>query len=640
MKVPKNEKLNNFLGNLIATVKSLNKTVFFRMCFPLFLMILIVILVFAQTIAWQTNVVNTGGLMFSVETWNFSADVVLVGQQTPASPGDSGIIEIRMTNDSSELAVASVKILKEQLTAKMRSRMFFYVDTSTVRNGETVNGLYINSRNSYTYTIFPHHQVMLSSGVTNQPLIKWEWTYDNLGYYVYGKKDASGNIDVLEYLSPIKYDFDFMRTTFDGNGRLETVDGVLTAENFLISFSKTDGYNGQIQSGSMTVDGYYPVELNNDTGYGVFAYLCTLDEINDGAASDTQLGNNTADIGQATVRFTGQNCGSDGTLVYDEQSLKAALSTPGLNILTLNQDIQLSEPVSVGQSCQSVIDLAGHKITSTAGTVIKAQEGASLMLNNGEISGNNGTGVSLSAAYVTLNDVVITGVDEGITVYDNKSSGAFDSVIHINGCDINAGEDGLLIYGNASSTQKTNVIIENSNIIGQNYAGVICNGTHYGTDISIANSTVKGKYTSIYFPQKDSTLTVDTCVLEGYTGLAVKGGTVNVINCVVTGTGEYIPLPEDSSELSKSGWWDTGDGIYLEANYIEQQTKITISGENTKVMGTQQGTLAVRKYPADVSQASIEISGGSFSSDVTDYLKEGYGISSSSDWYTVTKKSN
>ena len=57
-------------------------------------------------------------------------------------------------------------------------------------------------------------------------------------------------------------------------------------------------------------------------------------------------------------------------------------------------------------------------------------------------------------------------------------------------------------------------------------------------------------------------------------------------------------------------------------------------------MGTQQGTLAVRKYPTDVSQASIEISGGSFSSDVTDYLKEGYGISSSSDWYTVTKKSN
>ena len=638
MKMPKKAKLNNFLGNLTVTVKSLPKTALFRMCFPLFLMILIIILVFAQTIAWQTNVVHTGGVMFSVETWDFSAEVALVGQQMPSSPGDSGVIEIRMTNDSSELAVASVKVSKEQLNPKMRSRMFFYVDTYAVRNGETVNGLYINSRNSYTYTIFPHHQVMLGTGVSYQPSIKWEWTYDNLGYYVYGKKDASGNVQVEEYLCPIKYDFDFMRTTFDENGRLMTIDGVLTAEDFLISFSKTDGYKGQIEKGSMTADGYYPIEINNDTGFGIFAYLCTLDEINEGSRLDTQLGNDSASIGQATVQFTGQNCGSDGTLVFDENSLKSALSTPGLNVLTLNQDIELSEPISINQSCQSVIDLAGHKIISTANTVIKAQEGALLMLNNGEIKGNKGTGVSLSSAYVTLNDVTITNVEEGITIYDNKSSGAFDSVIHLNGCDIQAEEDGLLIYGNIASAQKTNVIIEKSNIIGQNYAGVICNGTHYGTDISITNSTVKGKYTSVYFPQRDSTLTLNNCILEGYTGLAVKGGTVNVIDCAVTGTGKNTPLPQDSAQLSMSGWWDTGDGIYLEVNYSQYPTKITISGENTKVIGSQEGTFAVRKYPVDVSKASIEILGGSFSSDVTDYVKNGYSVSLSSGWYTVAKE--
>lgn len=634
MKIPKKLKLNS--SGMLSNITELQKTIVYRLILLLFVIVLVFVILFAQTIAWQTNVVHTGGLMLSADSWNFSAEVTMLEQNTPASPGDTGIIEMQITNDSSDLAVASVRASKEQITEKMRHRLFFYADISTVQNGETVDVVYINTVNSYTYTVFPHRELVLNAEAVGQPVIKWEWTYDDLGYYVYGKKTESGTIQVEDYLRPITYTFDHMRTTFRADGKLETVDGVLTAEDFLLSFSKTDGYQGQINVAAVTDDGYYPVTFNDETGYGVFAYLCTLDEINQGSFHDAALGNNAEAIGQATIRFTGQNSNSDGALVFDEESLKTALSTPGLNILTLNQDIALMTPVSISGGAQAVIDLAGHTITSAADTVIDAKNGALLILNNGEIVGNGGTGVSAIGSYVTLNDMTVTSVKEGIVVYDQKSNLKNDSVVHLANCHVNAQEDGLLIYGNAAvSDENTKIVVENCEIIGQQYAGVICNGTQYGTDISVENSTVKGKYTGIYFPQKDSVLRVSTSNIEGYTGIAVKGGTVHITDSTVTGTGEYSPLPEDPSQLPMSGWWDTGDGVYLEANYSQWQTSVFISGESTKITGTKEGTLAVRLYPANASQASIKIGGGVFSSDVTPFLKEGCRVNSTADGYTV-----
>lgn len=658
VKIPQIQQLNNYLGKLRSAIGKLPSAIsklpsnigklplaisklgrkdIIRMGLLMMVLVVTTVLIFAQTVAWQTNVVHTGGLMFSADTWDFSADVSIGSQNTLAFPGDSGVIDIEIANDSADLAAASIKVLKEQINSKMRSRIYFYVDTTAVRYGETINRVYINDRNSYTYTIFPHNELMLKSDSAYQPLVKWEWTYDNLGYYVYGKKNVDGTVEIQEYLRPIEYDFDYMRTTFASNGRLETIDGQTTAEEFLITYSKTDGYEGQIAGGSATALGYYPVKVNEQTGYGIFAYLCTLSEINQGSLDDTQFGANSESIGQATVKFTGQNCRNDGVLVFDENSLKAALSTPGLNILTLNQDITLTQTISAKDSAQVVIDLAGHKITSTANTVIDAKNGASVMVSNGEIHGNGGIGVNSVSSSVTLSGVTITNVDEGVAIYDNKGTVGVDSAVHLKDCNISASEDGLLIYGNAASEQKTTVIVEECNINGENYAGIICNGAQYGTDINITNSTIKGKYTAIYFPQKESTLTVKSSILEGYTGLAVKGGTVNIVDCTITGTGEYTPLPDDPSKLSNSGWCDTGDGVYLESNYTQWQTKIYISGDKTKITGSKDGTLAVRKYPADSPNAFIEISGGDFSSDITGFLKEGYSLNSSSNRYEVTK---
>lgn len=643
MKIPNPLKLNSALGNPLEVLKFLRKKVIFRVALLSVVLVLTIVLVFAQTIAWQTNVVHTGGLMFTADTWNFSVDGSLISNSTPAAPGDSKVIGLQISNESANLAAASVKVSKEEIIEDMKHRMFFYVDTTAVRNGETVDRVYISNKSSYTYTLFPYETLELTEDSNDSAVIKWEWTYDNLGYYVYGKKTDDNKIQVEEYLRPIEYDFDFMRTTFYSDGSLETVDGKTTAATFLKNFSKTDGYEGEIDTSNVTSDGYYTVSINNETGYGVFAYLCTLDEINQGSVKDTELGSNTSSIGQAKVQLTGQNCRTDGVLVFDENSLTEALSTSGLNMLTLAKDIELTQTINVTDSSQVVIDLAGHTITSNAENIFTAKEGGSVMLNNGTIvaEDSSSTAVYTVAGTVALNDVTILNAYEGIKVRDNLSTTGGDSVVSLSNCTIKAQTEGLFIYGGGSLTSgNTKVVIENCNILGESYAGIVCNGTYDGIEMTIKNSTVKGYYTSIYFPTDDSTLTVETSVLEGYTGLAVKGGTVHLTNCKITGTGAYTELP-DQSKLSKSGWWDTGDGVYLEANYSDRDTRIYIYGNDTEIIGTQSNTCAVRMYPSEAEFAAIEIFGGKYNTDVSDYVGTDYTLVKNSDTeYTVERKSN
>ena len=637
MKIPNLLKLNNALGSPKDILKFLRKKIVFRIALLAVIIILTLVLIFAQTVAWQTNVVHTGGLMFTADTWNFSMDGSLISQSTPAAPGDTEIVSLKISNESDNLAAASVKVSKEQIIEQMRYRMFFYVDTKAVRNGETVDRVYISNKYSYTYTLFPYNVIDLNENNKSNPLIKWEWTYDNLGYYVYGKKTADDTIKVEEYIRPIEYEFDEMKTTFSENGKLKTIDGKTTATEFLKDFSKTDGFEGQINTSSTTADGFYTVTYDNSTGYGVFAYLCTLSEINNGSEQDTILGNNTAKIGEAKIQIVGQNSRTDGVLVGDQAALETALSTPGLNMVTVAKDIKLDKTITVSDDSQAVIDLAGHTLTSTAKRVITAEDGGSVMVCNGEIDAKGNDGIYAVASSVTLKDVTLKNTYEGILVYDNKSSTNGDSVISLSDCTIEAEEDGLLVYGNGSLSQEnTKIVIDNCLITGKNYSGIICNGGNYGMDITVTNSTIKGFYTAVYFPSQNSSLNIKDSKLEGYTGMAIKGGMVNIIDSTITGTGAFTELP-DPSKLSGSGWNDTGDGVYLEANY-DWSTKIIISGENTKIVGTENNTRAVRMYPEGRSNASIEISGGVFSSDVSAFVKTGYEVNTTNEGYVVVAK--
>ena len=635
---PNNRKRSDSTTDTSVRVKTLQNQIGLRIVLVALVLVLTVVLVFSLTVAWQTNVVQSGGLTFTAEGWNFSGSMEIDGQAFAIAPGDSGIVSLSLKNESASLVAASMTVSKDQLLAKAKSKIYFYVDTAVERNGETVERVYLGKKASYTYAIFPYGEVVVTETSHNAPPLMWEWQYDTLGYYVLGT-EANGIVTVEDFIRPIVYEYDEFKTTFDENGSLLTVDGVTTAEEFLTSVSEKDGYAGTIDVSKKTAYGYYPVDVN-EHNYGVWAYLCTYSEIQTAATDDTELGNQQAALGNVRVSINAQNSREEGTTVGNAAALVQAVGQTGLQMLTLTEDIVLSEALAVDANTRLMIDLDGHTLTSNASTaVIDARSGAEIMVYNGTLSGGGSTlaGIAASGATLTLNQVTVQNVDEGLTIFDNLDTEGRDSTIRLINCKVYGKEDALWIKANGAVSEKaTSIVIEGGEYHGEMYAGILCNGTYYGNEIRITGATITGKYTGIYFPPKDSTLLVDRCTVEGQTGIVVKGGVVTIQNSTVKGTGVGEQLPSDPADLPLSGWIDSGDGIYLESNYAAWTTTVVISGRDTHV--SSQHALAVRQYPMSMPQVSLTVMGGTFDSSVSDYLPSGYIETEADGFYTVSQQ--
>ena len=267
-------------------LKRLQNSIMARIISGVIVMILALVLIFSLTIAWQTNVIQTGGLQFTSEKWDFDGTVEISSAGIDIAPGESGVIDMVLTNNSNLLTSVSVSTSKAEMDDVMQNRLYFYVDTTGERNNEITERIWLNSMSSYTYTMLPHSELILNETEKEAPLIKWTWVYDVLGYYVLGTINGS-TTEINEYLRPIEYDYDISLTTFDSTGNLLTTDGTTTAVEFLSQLSQSDGYANSIDASVVATKGYYPVSVNSE-GYGVWAYLCTYDEIN----NNINIGNN------------------------------------------------------------------------------------------------------------------------------------------------------------------------------------------------------------------------------------------------------------------------------------------------------------------------------------------------------------
>lgn len=633
-----NQKIdsNKTTANGVKSLNILKNRILIRIFLGMLIIVLTVVLIFALTTAWQTNIIQTGGLNFTAEKWNFSGDVTIDSTNINIAPGRTGAIELSISNDSALIASVSVNVSKNNLDNRMHKRLYFYIDTPSVRNNEQMDKIWLNSRSTYTYSMFPYTALAINEKYKDAPLLKWTWVYDVVGYYVLGfATPTEQESDVYrmveeEYLRPIEYDFDMSKTTFDSSGYLETIDGVTTAFEFIAELTKNDGYDGvidkdvdeaYIKTKVKATGGYYPIDVD-ENGYGVWAYLCSLDEITQNIDFDTKVGNGTEEITslKANVIITGHNSNAMTVSVSDEAELLASLLNDDVAMVKLEEDVVLSDSLIIDKGSSTWIDLNGHKLTGlNATTVIHANPGSVLMVQNGTISGtgDNTAAITANGAIVTLDNVTVTDSIEGLFVRDNLNNEGLDSKISIINSDILCKEDGLLIYGNTKSEKFTEILIRDSNIVGSTYTGIICNGTHWGTQIDIINSTVDGYYASIYFPQKNSILNITDSKMTGNTGVVAKGGTINIVDSNVYARGPYVPI----SDISMSGWTDSGDAIYLETNY-GFDTELNISG-NSKIQSIAEGTLAVREYPL-ADNVSINITGGSFSSSVESFLSDDY----------------
>jgi hypothetical protein len=620
---------NNADNSSVQRLKAAKQNILRQALLAVFVAVLAIVVVVTMTTAWYNNIVHTSGLMFQSAAWGFKGQVQVTDAPIKAAPGDKGNISLTINNDGEDIVEATVNVSKAMMSEPMQKRLFFYAQASQMRNGENVERVYLNSQEGYTYTIFSKGNLTLTDTVHNDAQLKWQWVYDVLGYYVLGTLRDDGSVEIREYLRPVEYDYDEARTTFkpqNGTGsvlELETVDGKTTVEEFLQNISATDGYPGTIDPASKTAGGFYKVTADEDN-YGVWVYLCNYADIASETYWDTQVGEKAAaaetdptitlDTYTARLTVSGQKSDVDVQVISTQKRLEEALSSQEDAVLQLTQDLSM-DSVVVPSGKKVLLDLNQHTLTAQGAMLMDLEEGSSVMVFGGNLEGEGIIGFTTRGAELTFHNVTAQGMKRLVTVQDNYGQGA-DSKISLVGCDIKAQESVVHLVGNGSASQQlTQLIVENSTLEGD-YAGIVGNGNSdsCGTDTTVLNSTIKGRWASIYMPQKNSTMTIMNSTLEGYTGIVLKGGYTKIVASKITGTGAF-----NEPAYSNNGFTDTGDGVYVEANYTAEIV-VELYGDCEV---TSQNALAVRKYKEDATNATIAIYGGTYSSDVSAYLGEG-----------------
>ena len=667
--MPKIQKTNNSSNRQESSpvLARMRKRILIQAGMALSAIALTLVMVFAMTAAWYTNIVHTSGLTFEVETWGFNGMISSEMEAIAAGPGDDGVIDLKVENTSNSTSSVGVSFSKVLMPPEIQKRIFFYVDTPMVRNNETVERVYLNSQESYTYNLFSQGTLTLTETVHNAPQLKWHWVYDLLGYYVQADvvkmADGSKGLTEIEYLRPIEYDYDkaTMEYAADEDGEkimvLKTVDGTMTPEEFLVAFSKTDGYEGEIIPENVLVDdrgySFYPVRVDKD-GNGVYAYLCSYSEIQLNTAYDTALGLGTAaekDLPpyKAKLMVSAQKSKNSVVSVSSLSGLSSAIELGVADTIELGSNVTFGEGevLTIRQGQRVMLDLNGKTITvtDTDTTPFQVEEGGSLTMVNGSIvhetEGNKTTAIQTTGAEVVMSGVNLDGFYRGLRISDNAVGSetlSLDSNVRLVDCEWSTADCTLMVYGNGiASEQKSLVIVENckltSNAITITGGG---NDDSFGTDIQIIDSTItsaatrngnENPYSAIYQPQRESVLTIYNSSISGYTGIALKAGKLNIIGSAVQGLGTGLDKVE---KFSGSGFNDTGDAVYIETNYnhpieLNISDLVTVVGDKTETktaLLSSENRYALRVYDPAAANVKINIVSGNFSGGTAAFPNE------------------
>lgn len=616
MKEEKNLKKPN---KLLQTIR---KKVWIQISIAVSTVALMLVLIFAMSAAWFTNVVKAGDLVFHTAVWGFQGQVTLDTGSIEAGPGKSGVVSMEVNNTGSDMIFAGVRINKT-MEEDLSKRIYLYVDAASTQNGETVEQVYLNSKESYSYLIPSQNKLILGKEYYNDARVMWKWVYDVVGYYFLGTVDQ-GVVTEEEYLRPVEYNLD--KATFDSNGKLTTVDGSTSVSKFVKDLSSKDGYAGTIDT-AKAVNGYYPVEVDAN-GKGVWLYLLSWAEIQQETETDVALGSAPEKkTGIVRLIISAQGGQFETTEVSTVTELQTALNSNTVGVIQLTNDLHLQAGTSLTMSngTQAVLNLNGNTITTTDATpAVQVNNGGKLTVFDGTIQGcdaPNSVGIKVVNGGLTMSKVTVSNVIDAISVVDSAGEGQ-DSMVRLSECTVTGTDCALLIKGNGDdSGQLTQITIEKSTLHGD-LGAIWGNGSDYnsGTSIQIMDSTVTGGAAAIYHPQGHSVLTISNSNLSGDMGLAIKGGTVRVIDTVITANGEG-DVGNLNPGFSASGFKDIGSAVYLETNY-EWSMSVVIEGAKTQI--TSEKDWAIRVNEPGASNASVQILGGTFNSSVAEFTPEGY----------------
>lgn len=331
-----------------------------------------------------------------------------------------------------------------------------------------------------------------------------------------------------------------------------------------------------------------------------------------------------ANVGGFLTESTGIVMGvsaEEATSVSTAEELKNAVEAGGAVQLTAN--IDLTETLNVTEDV--TIDLNGHNITAVGYRAFHVKSGTLTLSGSGTVSSTHTDGDELGES----SSVIRVGNGSATTKDGSTPAGLY---VGKNVTISTAWCYGVTVFG--SSTTETVDVYGTVSVTGEECA-VSGNGNpqNSGTTINIypgAEVTATGDV-AIYHPQA-GTLNITGGRIEGLGGIEAKAGTA-AISIKGSDTSIIATAEETSHKANGNGTSTRGYAIAAVENAgYAGSPQINVSGGN--IVGPVE--LVKDNAVADEKKGAISITGGTFNTDVSAYVAEGYEVYQSGNSYTVS----
>ena len=309
---------------------------------------------------------------------------------------------------------------------------------------------------------------------------------------------------------------------------------------------------------------------------------------------------------------------ADATEVKTEAELTTAVSNGGE--IKLGANITLTSMLTIPADKTVTLDLNGLSITS-AGKVIKNNGiltitdtkggGKIISTDNTAVGvGDNSKTTIKTAIIESVEGAVITGYATGATI--NIEDGIFSA------------SDNAVVAGNGNRTNEAGAertVGNTINISGGTFNGQIKTSTYVAC--------------GIYAPWKDTIkVTGGTFNITGGAGIVARAGSVSVSNATINTTGNATGKVGDSRVVVPC----SAIVFDSEAAYPALTNTSAISVESG-TFTSEADAISVVKPESEGAVERVAVTGGTFSTDVTEYLAEGKILQKNGDTYTAVTNS-
>lgn len=311
--------------------------------------------------------------------------------------------------------------------------------------------------------------------------------------------------------------------------------------------------------------------------------------------------------------------------VETSDQLVSCVETSG-NVCKLSKNVVLTTYVEVGGNV--IVDLNGHSITPADSFPALPHRSIFTVLRGGILTINDSVGngkISVGSSTSIYSAIKVTKTDEG-------------------------------------ANGKVATVKVNGGILEGYYYAITGNGSRHDTNIIINGGVIKGleetESLGIFNPQ-DGNVTINGGTISGVTGIEMRSGTLVVNDGTIIGTGNTLKVSPNGS-----GSTTIGTGIAIVQHNTKKAISVKITGGTIKGKAALYESNPQGNSKADIDKVSIEISGGTFnavnggsvaiysenkvnfisggtfSSDVTNYVKTNYNVTKSGENYVVSRTSD